>query len=520
LGGKFADPILRLRQAALDVAGGNVHVRVDVPTKDELEELGDSFNKMVVNIRDSMQEIKSRQQEAESARQATEEANRKLDAQIAYLATLNRISNRFKFTTTREQLLSMVPELVCDMMYYDRAFFLLKEGEALHLTNVFFKRDLYIDKKVTSDLTGAVLDSDSIEFKTLAAGLPVVVDHLAILEGKLNGVSHSQETFALVPVYGKTDAWGVLIAGYCDPLAPSQMTEDELEKLTLFANNLGLSLDNVSILEDLERRVETRTQELERVNAKLNKEIAEKEDFLRAVSHDLSAPLRNVIGMTDNLIQKYGPRIGPEVQERLDRIKFNVDKEMELINELLQLSRIKTLRQTFEQVHVGKLLEDIRQELSYEIDKRNVQLIIDDAMPSIYCEKNRLKQVFQNLIDNAIKYTVNVLSPVIEVRCSDLENRYQFSVSDNGIGIDPDDKEKIFYVFRRAKNEVTSQIEGRGIGLSTVKSVIENYNGDIWVDSTPGQGSIFSFTLDKSYLKPSGSREPLNVGKPDGRRGD
>lgn len=250
----------------------------------------------------------------------------------------------------------------------------------------------------------------------------------------------------------------------------------------------------------LEEQVAERTKRLSIANEKLEKLMAEKEDFLRAVSHDLNAPLRNIAGMADLLVRRHGDKLDQDVKDKLQRIVANVEKESDLIKELLELSRIQSKRQVFQEVDVEALLAEVKQTLSHTLEERHVQLTWPEKLPRIRCERIRVKQIFQNLIDNAVKYMGPQESPKIEIAWKETAEAHEFSVKDNGIGIRPEDRATVFNVFRRGKDPWATKVPGKGIGLATVKRIVETYKGEIDVDSEYGKGSTFRFTLAKSAL--------------------
>jgi signal transduction histidine kinase len=271
---------------------------------------------------------------------------------------------------------------------------------------------------------------------------------------------------------------------------------------------------------DLERKVEQRTGQLQAANSRLSGEIAEKEDFLRAVSHDLNAPLRNIAGMANVLLTKHRAGLDPDAVHRLERIQKNVTVETDLINELLELSRIKTRRQKMERVDVDALVADLAGMFEEDLRSRGITLTVQGPLAPLQAERARIRQVFQNLIDNAIKYMGPAAAPaaegepptasaVREIRIGSAirADEVEFFVADTGIGIAPEDIGRIFYVFRRGRG-VAQQVAGKGVGLASVKSIIETYSGTIWVESEPNRGSTFRFTLNGKYLA---DREPLAI---------
>lgn len=260
---------------------------------------------------------------------------------------------------------------------------------------------------------------------------------------------------------------------------------------------------------DLEKKVEQRTAQLESANTRLRTEITEKEDFLRTVSHDLNAPLRNIGGMVQMLLLKHQGALDEDIIHRLERIKSNVEIETSLIGELLELSRIKTRRQRMEPVEVSGIIQELRDLFESDLREKRIELITENPLPVLEAERLRIRQVFQNLIDNAIKYMGD--SPVRQIHIgSRLEaGEAVFYVRDTGIGIDPEDIEKVFYVFRRGRNSLAQKVSGKGVGLASVKSIIEMYDGRIWVTSEPGKGCTFQFTINGKYVPHCQHAEPV-----------
>ncbi len=268
--------------------------------------------------------------------------------------------------------------------------------------------------------------------------------------------------------------------------------------------------------ESLEQKVTERTDELERSNRRLTEEISEKEDFLRAVSHDLNAPLRNIAGMATMISVKYRQQLPEEVIARLQRIGANVDAETELISELLELSRIKTRPERRSMLDFAGMFQSLAQAFEYELKTRGITLEIDENMPRLFAEQNRMRQVFQNLIDNAIKYMPDRPDGKIRIGYRPVDGMHRFSVTDNGQGISQADRERIFQVFRRASTTDSTRIPGKGVGLSLVKSVVSNYDGQVWVESSPETGSVFYVSLSaKNTVEPDYTHEYTTVDNSD-----
>ena len=250
----------------------------------------------------------------------------------------------------------------------------------------------------------------------------------------------------------------------------------------------------------LEEKVDQRTRQLETAYGRLRAEVTEKEDFLRAVSHDLNAPLRNIAGMVTMLLMKQREKLGEDVVHRLERIKKNTEVETDLIAELLDLSRIKTRREKMERVDVGTMIWELRGLFENDLKTRRIELQVVSALPDLWAERGRVRQVFQNLIDNAIKYMGESPERFIRVGAMLRGTEVEFSVSDTGPGFDPADGPKLFYIFRRGKTEATANVPGKGVGLASVKSIVETYDGRIWATGKLGGGACFRFTVNGRFV--------------------
>ncbi len=267
----------------------------------------------------------------------------------------------------------------------------------------------------------------------------------------------------------------------------------------------------------LEQRVAARTAELQVANHRLRDEMTEKEEFIRAVSHDLSAPLRNIAGMATMVMMKWRDDLPEDVIARLQRIQANVDAESSLINDLLELSRLTSRPQKRQATDIGALLEELRDTFEFELRSRRIELAIGEGMPVLCVERNRIRQLFQNLIDNAIKYMHRESGGRIGVDYARVEGFHRFSVSDNGPGIAPAEQRKIFCVFRRAEAAAASGVAGKGVGLAWVRTLVSNYDGRVWVDSPPGEGTTFHVELSTRCAEDSGNEavdEPYGTGEP------
>lgn len=234
----------------------------------------------------------------------------------------------------------------------------------------------------------------------------------------------------------------------------------------------------------LEKKVQQRTIELERKNQELSQ-------FAYVASHDLQEPLRTTASFVDLLRRQYYSRLDDHANQYLDFISQSSDRMKALIHDLLEYSRIGREKQ-LETVDCNSLLQEVKADLDQGI--RETRAVISaGGLPSVTGYRTELKQLFQNLVSNSIKFRQPGLPPEVHISAERDNGSWKFSFRDNGIGIDPVNQDKIFIIFKRLHKR--SEYDGSGIGLAHCKKIVELHGGQIWVDSVPGEGSTFSFTL-------------------------
>ncbi len=223
----------------------------------------------------------------------------------------------------------------------------------------------------------------------------------------------------------------------------------------------------------------------------------ELENFAYLASHDLQTPLRSMISFTQLLERRIGESIDDEAREYLDFIIQSGHSMRNLVNDLLSYSRVNTNKINLEKINLKKLLFQINSEMSSLIREKDAYVNIEMVPDSIVADRTKIKQVFQNLIGNAIKFSKEGTSPEVLVTGEETDEWWQFSVKDNGIGIPDEFKEKIFLLFKRLHG--VTDYEGTGIGLALVKKIVEQHEGEIKVNSEPGKGSEFVFLIRKPF---------------------
>ncbi|MFH1359737.1 MAG: ATP-binding protein [Candidatus Omnitrophota bacterium] len=278
-------------------------------------------------------------------------------------------------------------------------------------------------------------------------------------------------------------------------------SQDEIGELSKVFNEMAKNLTAFkSELEEknkeLFKSLAVSTQqkkELKKVNQELD-------SFVYTASHDLRAPLRGIASFATFLEEDYKNKLDDEGKGYIDEIRKGATKMNALIEDLLSLSRISRIKNPYEDVPIRPLIDSVLERIKVDIQKEKVRLIIAENLPTVYCDRIKMAEVFLNLINNAIKFSSknNKDHPQVEIGYMAEDDHHKFFVKDNGIGIDPKYHEQIFGIFKRLHTD--KEYEGTGAGLSIIKRVIDDHHGKIWIESKLGQGAAFFFTIPKNLF--------------------
>jgi signal transduction histidine kinase len=278
---------------------------------------------------------------------------------------------------------------------------------------------------------------------------------------------------------------------------------DELGTLALAFHDMTDNLIEANT--NLDRRVEERTSELEReigerlevereilsLNENLLRSNSELEQFAYVASYDLQAPLRTVVGFSKILAEDYGDKLDDDADDLIKRITNAATRMQTLINDLLTYSRVGKNIGELGPIDSQAVLDHVVEELAVTIEETGA-IVTYDALPVAMGDSVLLSQVLRNLISNAIKYCDEPY-PKVHISAKREYLSWVFSVRDNGIGIDPEFSDRIFVIFQRLHN--IDNYSGTGIGLAVSKKAADRMGGNIWVESEPGEGSTFYFTV-------------------------
>lgn len=299
------------------------------------------------------------------------------------------------------------------------------------------------------------------------------------------------------PLKKQVDAAHRIGAGQLD-IHLNENTNDEIGEVSRAFNIMTRQLiESKTRLEEQHRELERNLEltdlqkkDLEKVNRELDR-------FVQMVSHDIRSPLMGVVWYADFLKTHYGEKLDDKGRESLEGVCRSVDRANALIKDLLELTRISRVRNPYAFIDPLILLDEVVSGLDYMIKLNQVDVHLQPNMPMVICDSIKIREVFQNLITNAIKFSSGPgKHPRIDVTYHDGISVHEFIVKDNGIGIDPRHHDEIFAIFKRL--DVSGKYEGTGAGLSIVQNVVSDHGGKVWVASEVGQGSEFHFTIPKA----------------------
>jgi two-component system sensor histidine kinase/response regulator len=518
-------PLLRLKAGAQQLAAGDLEHRLAQVSNDEIGDLVHSFNQMADALQEKVAE---------------------LEMNLRQLATLNEVSNNFKAILSLPQLLDSIPRVVCERFGFERAVLYLLEGDTLRAISASFgdgAADQAAEFIAIANTQPITLQSETVEADIIRSGQAVIVNnpwtHQRVVQTK-QAVSRS-DSYVQAPIFGHQEkVIGLLSADY--HYSRRNLTARDAAQLLTYASMVGLTIENTRFYSELEREVAQRTDELRAALERAQEADRLKGQFLASISHELRTPLNAIIGFSTVMLDELDGPITALQREDLKTINQNGRFLLHLINELLDLARIEAgkLELNLESVDLKALIGDIVETVQGLVRNKDVMLRVSlpAKLPPIRGDADKIRQILLNLLSNAVKFTergsititaqgalfaddpadaTHTLIPdaveANEVPTNGHSGPYliregrrfrpfiALSVRDTGIGITQKNQELIFEEFRQVHAGRTGK-RGSGLGLAITRKLIEAHGGKIWVESTPGQGSTFTFTLPISGTNP------------------
>jgi signal transduction histidine kinase/DNA-binding response OmpR family regulator len=491
---KMVTPIQALQAGAARIGAGALDQRIEVQTGDELEELADEFNSMTARLRESYANL---EQKVVERTRALSEA---LEQQTATAEILRVISSS---PTDLQPVLDAVAEnavRVCDAD--DAVIYRIEDGRMLRVAvdGVIESPSMWPDGAPPTRggaLGRAILDRRTIHVDDMAAEpeseYPI---------GKDMQRRYGFRTTLATPLLRE----GVAIGGILvRRMEVRPFTDKQIELLKTFADQAVIAIENIRLF-----------QELQETNRRLEVASRHKSEFLASMSHELRTPLNAIIGFSEVLVERMFGDLNDKQDEYLRDILSSGRHLLSLINDILDLSKVEAGRMELETGEFS-LREALENGLTMVRERAGnhsiaLRLEIEPSLDVIVADERKVKQIVFNLLSNAVKFTPD--GGRVDLTARRVDGEIWIAVQDTGVGIAPEEQALVFEEFRQAGQSSLQKHEGTGLGLALVKRFVELQGGRIWVESEPGAGSIFTFTLPLSAEDPN--PRPL----PETERGD
>ena len=489
---RITKPLRGLAGVARQVAEGRSPVPLTLSTHDEIGQLTSMFNLMTDSLRERSIAI--------AANMAT------IKHQVGQLTTLHQVSAAIAQTLDLNQILNTVLELLIANLGFTRMFLMLRHRE---------RDTAYVAQiaGVSPDIAEAARHLDvpiqndgSLQADLLIHGKPLLILSLEAVTDRMQppildlarraGVT----SFVAVPLQSQNQTLGYLAAD-----RDSQpCTDEDLHMLLTIASHVAAAIDNArayshleALTQHLEQRIAERTQELSTANERLQEHDRRRSLFLSVASHELRTPMTVIRSFADNMRDGIAGPVSEQQLTYLTRIGYNLNRLTRIINQLLDWSRIDSEKEMLclEPVCLEATAFQVADNLRTIAAEKSITLEIvhADELPAVLGERDKLEQILWNLIGNAIKFTPPSGRITVDFRPTP-EGFVQTTVADTGCGIDPAHVGILFQEFSKVPS-ATPTAQGAQLGLFITKSLVTMHRGTIWVESTPGAGTRFYFTV-------------------------
>jgi signal transduction histidine kinase len=480
---RMVTPIQALQAGAARIGAGELDQRIDVRTGDELEALGNQFNSMASQLKESYAGL---ERKVEERTQELQMRSRELARSVAELKALGEVGRAVSSTLDLETVLATIVSRANQLSGSDGGaiYEYDEDAETFHL-----RATQNIDAELVELLRSTFIRKGEGAMGRMAeTGEPTQVpdilqDPMYHTRFRDTLVRTGYRALLAVPLLREDHIIGGLIV---NRRAPGEFTPDVIELLRTFAAQSALAIQNARLFQELEEK----SRQLEVADR-------HKSEFLASMSHELRTPLNAVIGFSEVLLDRMFGELNPKQEEYLQDILTSGRHLLSLINDILDLAKIEAGRMELEVTDfnlpqaVDNAITLIRERAARRAIELEVE--IDPRLGDIKGDERKVKQVLLNLLSNAIKFTPE--GGRVSVHAGLADDFAEISVIDTGVGIAPEDHEAVFEEFRQVGSDYAKKHEGTGLGLTLSRRFVELHGGKIWVKSQLNQGATFTFTL-------------------------
>jgi len=489
---RITKPLISLAGVAQQVAEGRAPMPLIPSTRDEIGQLTSTFNLMTHSLQERNLAI--------TANMAT------IEHQVGQLTTLHQVSTAIARTLDLDQILNTVQHLLIANRGFTRMFVMLRRRE---------RNTAYVAQiaGVSPDIAEAarnyeipIQDDGSLRADLLIHGKPLLIQNVEAVADRLHSpilewARHAEVTsFVAVPLQSQNQIIGYLAADR----GAQPCTDEDLHMLMTIAGHVAAAIDNANayahleeLTENLEQRIAERTKELTVANEQLQEQDRRRSLFLSVASHELRTPMTVIRSFADNMRDGIAGPVSEQQMTYLSRIGHNLNRLTRIINQLLDWSRLDSKKDVLRLSPISiestaLLVADSLRTVATE-KMVTLEIVHADELPAIQGDGDKLEQILWNLIGNAIKFTPAGGRVTVEFKTTP-EGFVQTCVADTGCGIDPGQLGKLFQEFSKVPSSLPAA-QGTQLGLFITKSLVTMHRGTIWVESTPGAGTRFYFTV-------------------------
>ena len=465
-------PIQALRAGAARIGSGDFAQRISIKSGDELEGLANQFNDMGARLEESYADLENK----------VEQRTSELAQSVAELRALGEVSQAVNSTLDLEQVLSTIVTNAAQLSNTEAgAIYVFDElAQEFRLRATYGMSDEMIEamRDHHSDLSEAVSEATERGEPTQIADLesqpPHPINQIILREG--------YRARLLVPLLRSDEIFGALVVRRKEP---GEFPKSTVDLLRTFASQSVLAIQNARLFLEIEEK-----------GRQLAEASKHKSQFLANMSHELRTPMNAILGYTELILDGIYGEPAEKMVGVLARVQTNGKHLLGLINDVLDLSKIEAGQLTLSlgDYSIKDMVYNVFGTVESLAKNKSLALNVDmpAQMPNAHGDERRLTQVLLNLVGNALKFTDHGSVTIKAVAALD---SFTVSVTDSGPGIAPADQAKIFEEFQQADSSTTKEKGGTGLGLAIAKQIVEMHGGRLWVESEPGRGSTFQFSL-------------------------